>query len=89
MQHSSALHLVSAGRSFTLQYAGRDCACYLMDTGKAEQWAKLYVDKLTGVVLFCDAETFRLRTATIEELPVDKALFAAPDGLKYSGGDGK
>lgn len=71
------------------KYAGRDCTLYMMDTGKAQEWAKLYVDKQTGSVLFCDAETFRLRTALIEELPVDKALFAAPDGLKYKGGEGK
>lgn len=70
-------------------YAGRDCTFYLMDTGNAEEWAKLYVDKQTGYVLLCDAETFRLRTKLIEDVPVDKSLFSAPEGLKMKGGDGK
>jgi hypothetical protein len=71
------------------QYAGRACTLYLMDNGKEDEWVKLYVDKETGYVLLCDAPTFRLRTALIEELPTDNSLFAEPKNLIDEGGDGK
>jgi hypothetical protein len=70
-------------------YAGRDCTFYLMETDDGEDWVKLYVDKETGYVLLCDAETFRLRTALIEEEPENGDLLLVPDGLKFAGGDGK
>lgn len=71
------------------QYAGRECTLYLMDNGNQDEWVKLYVDKATGYVLLCDAPTFRLRTALIEELPADSSLFAEPKNLNYKGSDGK
>ena len=49
--------------------------------------SKIYLDKETQYVLFCDAATFRLRTALIEELPLDASLFEAPAsfGLRWGG----
>jgi hypothetical protein len=70
-------------------YAGRECLFYMLGNGKPDEWMKLYVDKQTGYVLLCDAETFRLRTALIEAVPADAALLKAPDGLDFTGGDGK
>jgi hypothetical protein len=71
------------------EYASRPCTFYLLDNGNATQWVKLYVDKATGTVLLCDAETFRLRTALVEERPLDDKLFTEPKGLSYEGGAGK
>ena len=70
-------------------YAGRDCDLYQLDTGNTEQWVKLYVDKATGYVLLCDAETFRLRTKLIEAVPADEKLFSAPEGITIKAGEGK
>jgi hypothetical protein len=70
-------------------YAGRDCTFYLMETDDGDDWVKLYVDKETGYVLLCDAETFRLRTALMEEVPENGDLFLVPSGLNFAGGEGK
>lgn len=70
-------------------YAGRDCDLYLLAGSSSDDWVKLYVDKQTGFVLFCDAPLFRLRTAKLEELPIDSSLFSEPHDLVYQGGDGK
>ncbi len=67
------------------EYAGRDCMLYLLEN--AEDWVKLYVDRSTGYVLLCDAPTFRLKTALIEETALDAALFEAPEGLVFEEGD--
>jgi hypothetical protein len=69
-------------------YAGRACDFYLLGDGNTDEWVKLYVDKATGCVLLCDAPLFRLRTALLEELPVDGSLFSEPHNLVYKGGDG-
>ncbi len=70
-------------------YAGRACDFYLLGGSGVEDWVKLYVDKQTGMVLLCDAETFRLRTALLEVLTADDSLFVKPEGLKFKGGAGK
>lgn len=95
----SALFLLNAGalrkeypkvrESGEGEYAGRGCSFHLLETADGADWIKLYVDKGTGCVLLCDAPTFRLRTAVLEELPADEALFTEPDGLSFEGGDGK
>lgn len=69
------------------EYAGRACKLYLLEN--PDDWVKLYVDRGTGYVLLCDAPTFRLKTALIEETALDAALFQAPEGLLFDGGDGK
>lgn len=65
------------------QYAGRDCAIYLLENHRDEEWLKLYMDKGTGYVLFCDAPLFRLRTAEMKVLPVDDKLFTIPSDITY------
>ena len=70
-------------------YAGRTCELYLLSNGNPDEWVKIYVDKQTGCVLFCDAPLFRLRTALLEELPLDNSLFSEPRGLVFKGGDGQ
>jgi hypothetical protein len=68
------------------QYADRDCVFHLMGNDSSEGWIKIYLDKETGYTLYCDGETFRLRTALFEEIPADEGLFAEPEGLTYKGG---
>lgn len=65
------------------QYAGRSCAIYLLENDGGDEWMKIYVDKETGYVLFCDAPLFRLRTALLEVLPVDDKLFTAPSDIIF------
>lgn len=71
------------------RYAERDCVFHLMDGGSDDQWIKIYLDKATGYTLFCDSETFRLRTALFEEIPEEDSLFAEPAGLNLKGGNGQ
>jgi len=65
------------------QYAGRNCAIYLLENDKDKEWMKLYVDKEMGYVLLCDAPLFRLRTAEMEVLPMDNKLFTTPSDITY------
>jgi hypothetical protein len=65
-----------------LTYAGRHCRAWLLENDAANDWAKLYVDEQTGLVLLGDTSLFRLRTASLETLPENAALFTVPEGLK-------
>jgi hypothetical protein len=65
-----------------LQYAGRDCIAWQLDADSEDTAIKLYVDAQTGWVLFCDAPTFRLRTAKLDFVQTDESRFATPAGLK-------
>lgn len=65
------------------QYAQRKCAIYLLEDGGSEEWMKVYADRETGYVLLCDAPLFRIKTALLEVLPIDKKLFKAPSDIVY------
>lgn len=68
------------------EYADRPCDFYFMENETGDQWIKIYVDAETGYTLFSDHESFRLRTALFEEVPIDETLFKAPKGLNFKGG---
>lgn len=66
-----------------LQYAGRKCIAWQLESDDEDNWVKVYVDQQTGWVLFCDAPLFRLRTAKVELLTKNDKLFATPTDLKF------
>lgn len=66
-----------------LQYAGRACIAWMLDGDDEDAQIKLYVDEQTGWVLFCDAPTFRLRTASMDFVAADDSRFATPAGLQF------
>ncbi len=65
------------------EYCKRACRAYSMSNGRDEEELRLYVDKETGYVLFCDAPLFCIKTAFFEVLPYDAAMFNIPEGIKY------
>ena len=65
-------------------YAGRPCTAILLeDPENDEDWLKIYLDDETGFVLFCEAPLFRLRTSSLETLPLDESRLTPPDGLLF------
>ena len=66
------------------EYAGQNCQVYLLENGVDDDWVRIYVDKETGCVLFCEAPFFRIRTANVEVLETDESLFSVPSDLVYN-----
>lgn len=66
------------------EYAGQNCEVYLMENGEADDWIRIYVDKETGCVLFCEAPFLRIRTAEVEVLETDESLFSVPSDLIFN-----
>ena len=68
------------------KYVGRECTAYLLKNANSDDWLKLYIDKETGFVLFCDAPLFKLKTALLEILPLAKDRLTEPKGLNFKDG---
>lgn len=65
------------------KYVGRDCTVHLLENNDGDDWLKIYRDSETGLVLFCDAPLFVLKTASVEILPTDPEKFSEPQGLDF------